>query len=130
KRVANDLQRLPINAQHFDDGITHSETGNDRGQEDTATRRREEIEIEDGVLCCRFRHDWRHALNELVQRIDWNFWRGNSVEERFYLRQPPDEDDDAENDPGQPGTKECGFRIAGCGLQLYLARFVLWFIVM
>src|ERR1051326_1606339 len=54
--------------------------------------------------------------DESVQTPDRNFRRRNSIEKAFRLRQAPDEDDYAEDDPGKPGSEHCRFSICDCRL--------------
>src|SRR5207245_492415 len=105
ERVTNDFERLPINAQESTYRISHREPCDYRSQQDAAAGRGQNIEVEDRVFRRGLGDYWRNARDKFVQTVNRNLWRGYKIEKRFRLWQAPDEDDDAEDDPGQPGTK-------------------------
>src|SRR5271157_1475036 len=114
---------LQIDLEYLPDAETHDQSRDDRGDEDSGSGGTEPIEIKYRRLLCILNDHRRRALHQFVQAMNResrtgdlagrrapsghraeNLFRG--IQHFLEGNSAPAKDDDAENEPGQPGASD------------------------
>ena len=85
--------------------VAHDEAGDDRGEQDAGAGGREQVEAVDRRLRRRRRRPPAAPAGPGCAGRRPGTCRSDAVQPGLHLREAPDEDEDAEDDPGHPGAR-------------------------
>src|SRR5687767_11125475 len=110
--------------EHFPEGEFHEQAGDEGCNEDSGAGGGEPIECEDCCFGGFLRRDGRDALHDLMQSGDLGFEDREAIEECFDVWEAPDENEGAQQEPGDPG---CEYLLAREDFYLWFRRVFLEF---